>query len=117
MATWDEEELATQVLKELGVVGSGQTASAEDTARVTAVYPSIYEALANRGLASWESDEIEEEAQLPLAKYVAGKVASSFGFTGQRLAELRGEGQQGWLELQEAAAADRQLIPPKFKDY
>lgn len=117
MTTWTATELATQVLKDLGVTGVGQSASPEDTQKITKVYPSIYAQLRRLRLAPWPSGEIEEMAQLPLSKYLVGQLASSFGFSGQRLQEHLLTGQQGWIELQECAAGDQHPAPPKFKDY
>lgn len=117
MATWNSTELATQVLKELGVLGVGQTASAVDLKKVTDIYPSVYAQLRRMKVAPWTSSAIAEEAQLPLAKYLAGQVAAAFGFSGARLAEHKQTGMEGWIELQECAAAPKHAKPPKFLDY
>ena len=117
MATWTSAQLANQVLKELGIVGIGQTASAADTAKVTDVWGSIYARLRRQRLASWGSEAISEEAQLPVAKYVAGLVASSFNFRGNDLLAHQATGQEGLRELQEVEAGDKHPSPPKFYDY
>lgn len=117
MATWDATQLATQVLKELNIVATGQSASAEDVAKVTDVWPSIYQQLRRAGLAPWSSSAISEEFQLPVAKYVAGEVASQFGFSGARLGEHMLTGQQGWGQIQECAEVGMLRQRAKFKDY
>jgi len=117
MATWNATQLGTEVLKQLGILGSGQVASAEDLDRVSVAYASVYPQLRKLGFAPWSSAAIEEEAQLPLAKYLAGQCASSFGFSGQRLAEHKATAQEGWIELQECSAGERHLSRPRFLDY
>ena len=117
MATWDEAELANEVLRELGIVGRGQTAGAEDTEIVTTAFTSIYPQIRRQGLAPWPAAAISEGAQQPLAKYVAGQVASRFGFSGPSLAEKKLIGEEGRIELQEQAAGDKHTVTPKFKDY
>jgi hypothetical protein len=117
MATWTGTQLANQVLRELGVVGAGQDIPGDQVSKVTEVWPSIYRRLRNEGLAGWGSDAIEEEAQHPLAQYVAGEVAASFGFSGGRLNEHRTTGALGLRGLQQAAAGDKHVTRPKFKDY
>lgn len=117
MATWNATELATQVLKELGIVSVGQTASAEDIKKITDVWTSIYKQLRRAGLAPWTQTAIDEEFQLPVAKYVAGQVASAFGFSGRRLAEHHATGDRGWIEIQECADPGASRSKPKIKFY
>ncbi len=117
MATWDATELATQVLIELGILASGQSAAAEDVGKITRVYPSIYRRLRRAGVAGWSSTAIVDGAQFPLAQYIAGEVASSFGFSGNRLIEMERKGASGWIGLQEAASGTKQRASPKFLEY
>jgi hypothetical protein len=113
MATWTAAQLATAVCKRLGVVGLGQTAPAAYTSAVTDAYNSIYPQLRRHGLAPWASGAIEEEAQEPLSRYVAGEVASRFGLTGGTLAEYKADGIRGWQQLQEQASGDRTSLPSR----
>lgn len=111
MATWNATELATAVLKRLGVLAAGQTAEAEDAKIVTDAWNSVYPQLRHHGIAIWASGAIEEEFQEPLEKYMAAKVYSSFGFSGAREQTILREGLEGWRVLQEMAGADRTTLP------
>ncbi len=117
MATWSANQLATATLKQMGVVGVGQSAPPEHTARVTTAWDSVYPQLRRLGIAQWTAGAIAEEAQRPLAKYMAGQVAVELGFTGQRLQAIMMDADTGWRELNEQAAGDRHQASKQFKDY
>jgi hypothetical protein len=117
MATWDATQLATATLQVLGIVGVGQTASAEHTKRVTDAWNSVYPQLRREGVAQWTSAAISEEAQRPLAKYMAGQLAVELGFTGARLQAIMFDAQAGWQELNVQAAGDVHHARKTFKDY
>lgn len=116
MATWNATELAEGVLIQLGIVGAGQTPSAEDTKVVTDAWNSLYPQLQRFGLAQFASTAIDEEFQEPLVKWVAGQVYTKFGFTGAREASIVRDAVLGWTQIQEQAGADRTVVPvrPKF---
>ena len=116
MATWTSAQLATDVLKRLGVTGAGQSASAEDSAVVTDAWVSIHPQLRRLGLAPWGSGAIDEGAQQPLSKYVAGEVYGYWGFTGAREAQIVRDAATGFSQLTKQAAADRTALPvrPRF---
>lgn len=113
MANWTDDDVINGALEHLGLKPSGQGASAEDFALVESAYNSIYPQLRRLGLAPWAIDSVEEEAQQPLAKYVASQVAVKFGFTGERLMAIKFDGDLGFRELQEQAAGDRANVPLK----
>lgn len=104
MAVWDEDQLAEDVLKVLGILGRGQTASNEDLAVVKTSYDSKYWRLRRLGLAPFPIDQIDTRFQKPLSEYMAGEVASEFGFTGNRLMEHKRTGRDGWVALKSAAS-------------
>lgn len=107
MATWSASQLGTAVLERLTILAAGQTAAAEDLKIITDAWASIYPQLRRSGIALWPSTAIAEEFQEPLAKYVAGKVYSHWGFTGPREQTILREASIGWNELQEQAGTDR----------
>lgn len=113
MATWTASELANAVLKRLGIVGAGQTASAEDAAVVTDAWTSLHPYLRRHGLAAFTSGAISEDAQVPLEKWVADQVADVFGFTGERRERIKQAGNEGWRQLQEVHSADRTFLPSR----
>lgn len=74
------EELVNRALKELGVVGSGQTASAEDYATIDEAVEPVMSDLATRDVWVWgDPDEYDEDAFEHLAVLLANAKARSFG--------------------------------------
>lgn len=75
-----QTDLTTAVLEELGAVGSGQTASAEDTAAVVAkIDPALANLAARNSIYIPDSDDIPDEAFTPLVAYLAEICAPKFG--------------------------------------
>lgn len=79
MATRTLAEQATETLKSLGVVGQGQTPSAEDQEKAEDALTSAYRQLRRRGLAPYASSTIPEEMWEPLERYVAASLGRHFG--------------------------------------
>ncbi len=77
-----ETELATAVLKHLGVLGNGQGVEAEDAQDVIAAYRSKYDEIAAPGMdyGYWLAEEIPDALFLTLRDLVALEVQASFGF-------------------------------------
>lgn len=88
--TKTRDQLVARSLEKLRVVGSGQTASAEDTALVDAVVDPVMSSLATRQVFSWgDPDELPDEAFEHLADCVAHAAAPDFGkMHGDRAARL-----------------------------
>ena len=114
MATWTAAQLATAVLRRLGVTGAGQTASAEDSAVVTDAWTSLHPYLRRHSLAQFGAGAIEEACQEPLAKWVAGQVYQHWGFT-ETEAQILRAADEGWRQLREAQSADRTPLPGRAK--
>lgn len=98
------------MLRRLGITGSGQSAAAEDADIVTDAWASIYPQLRRFGIAPWDDEAIEEEAQEPLSKYVAGQIAMQFGFSSGRLAEIKAESIEGFRQLREQSSSDKHPV-------
>lgn len=111
MANWTDDDVVNGALEHLGIKPSNQSADAESFLTGTNCYASVYPQLRKMGLAPWASDSVEEEAQQPLAKYLAAQLAVKFGFTGERLMAIKFDGDLGLRELTEQAAGDRQVVP------
>ncbi len=112
MATWTGAELRNATLRYLGILGSGQQPAAEDADLVDKAWTSLYKQLRRKGLAPWpSSDEIPEEAQQPLKKYLGSEVAPEFGIEGKEMA-----GMGGYKELEQQAAGSRSPVSlrPKY---
>lgn len=74
------EELVNRALEELGVVGAGQTASAEDYAVIDAAVEPVMSDLATRDIWVWgDPDEYDEDAFEHLAVLLANAKARPFG--------------------------------------
>jgi hypothetical protein len=78
--TKTREELIARALRKLGVVGAGQTPSAEDSAAVDEEIEPVMADLAVRGVYAWgDPDEIDDEAFVHLATILGNSVANDFG--------------------------------------
>lgn len=75
-----KEQLVLRALRELGVVGAGQSASAEDKQAVSDEIPAVMDDLAFRGVWVWgDPDQIEDRAAVHLAVILANSIAPQFG--------------------------------------
>jgi len=75
-------ELVARALSELGVVGSGQTASAEDTQTVDNEVEPMFDNLAQRNVFQWgDPDQIDDNAFVFLARWLANSIGRPFGVT------------------------------------
>lgn len=79
MATLTKAELRNRILEHIGVVGAGQSASAEDAALVDEAIDAAHDRLNKFGLVPFATSAIPTWAQIPLRDYVAGDVGRSFG--------------------------------------
>jgi hypothetical protein len=77
----NETELATQVLKDLGVIGAGQSPEAADVADVVSAYRIKYAELGGSGLeyTFWSMEAIPETIFFILRDLVTLEVRGSFG--------------------------------------
>jgi len=76
------EQLVLGALHELGVVASGQSAEAEDAQTVDALVEPMFANLATREVWQWgDPDQIDDDAFIYLAKWLANSVARPFGAT------------------------------------
>jgi hypothetical protein len=104
-------ELATAVLKRLTVIGSGETADADDQALVEEAIDSIYPQLSKLGLAPFSVDSIDDWAERPMIQIVAAAVGPEFGYRDQ--AYNANEDRAGRNELKRQTAAHSRNIPTK----
>jgi hypothetical protein len=83
MTTYDEDQFATRILKDLGLIGAEETPSAADMewAKETAMAEIMM--LSAIGLPIWNGSElsIPQEYLTPLSRRVCLAVAPSFGLT------------------------------------
>jgi hypothetical protein len=74
------EDLIARALRKLGVVGAGQSPSAEDSQAVDDEIEPVMADLAARGIYAWGNpDEIDDEAFVHLAAILGNSVANDFG--------------------------------------
>lgn len=74
------QELVLRALQELGVVGAGRSASAEDAKLVDNEVDPMFDNLALREVWQWgDPDQIDDSAFTNLAKWLANSVARPFG--------------------------------------
>lgn len=74
------QALVLRALQELGVVGAGHAASAEDAKLADNEVEPMFSNLAHREIWQWgDPDQIEDNAFLHLAKWLANSVARPFG--------------------------------------
>lgn len=67
---------------------------------MTSIYTSVHAGLRIRGLADFAISSVPDEYQEPLVKFLAGKAAGEFHFSGQRLQDKKLEAMEGLRELQ-----------------
>lgn len=91
--SYTREALILLALKELGVPGAGQTASAEDKQTVDDKLNSVMDDLALRHVYTWgDPDSIEDAAVLHLAVILANASAREFGQPQDEMRRLMSEG-------------------------
>lgn len=89
---YSREALVLLALEEMGIPGSGQTASAEDRKTVDDKLNSVMDDLALRGIWTWGApDQIEDAAAIHLAVIMANASARSFGQTQDEVRRLMAE--------------------------
>jgi len=85
--------LIKEILKILGVLGSGQQVSAEDSENIAIIIRGTAAMLEARGIISLVGelacDEIPDELLLPLARIVAYQAAAGYGVPLQELTALK----------------------------
>lgn len=73
------EDLSNRVLQKLGVLGVGETASAEDRAKALEGLRSAHQTVRNRRLARWTENDIPAAAEEPYVLLAATLIAPEFG--------------------------------------
>jgi len=90
---YTKQQIAAQALRVLGVLGSGQTISAEDMETMTPIIDGTAAICESEGVCylvpDLEADDVPAEAFLPFATVVAKWAASSYGVGGQDLAGIQ----------------------------
>lgn len=92
------EDFYRRCLQRLGVLASGETASAEDRALVVETYESVYEEIQARigTRAYWTaSGDVPDELALPLATIVAYQLTDEFEVPMEKLMKLRSDAEDG----------------------
>jgi hypothetical protein len=81
MATYTRSELATRVLRDLGLLGADETASAADLDWAEETITSTFAALAGKGIRIWDSSEdaVSETYFVLISHRVGADVAPAFG--------------------------------------
>ena len=105
MAAITKAELRTRILESLGVLAAGETATAEDAARVDASIDAFFGDLSAYGTPSFATSSIPEFAQDAMRDCVAFRVAATFGIPSQRLSDLATLFAAGWGLLTRQSAA------------
>lgn len=77
---YTQEQLVTLALKQMGVIGAGQSASAEDGADIKSYIPTVMSDLATRNIWAWgDPDTTPDEAALHIADLLGYAAAPAFG--------------------------------------
>lgn len=99
-------DLRNDVLQEMGVLGIGETASAEDAVLVDEILSRVHEWLVVKDLAYWGDGVtlMPEEAQEPFISLVADRSAGRFDLDRLKVQELSVRASQGLSELRQLAA-------------
>jgi len=65
-------DIRNLILKNMGVIAAGETASYEDAADVEEMLDLVHASLRERNIALWDLSAVPDEVALPLAQYVGG---------------------------------------------
>ena len=116
------ENFYRRVLQRIGVLASGETASAEDRALVLETYASVYEEILARigNRAYWSvSGDVPDELALPLASIVGYQLADEFELPMEKVMKLRADAEDGpdagWAKVLTLTARYQPTI--KLEDY
>lgn len=94
------QQLISRALEELGVVGAGQTASAEDTATIDEAIEPVMSDLATRNIYAWgDPDEYDEDAFEHLAVLLANAKSRPYGLVPSEETRLLAERRLRQLNL------------------
>lgn len=108
-------QLIRRTLEILGVVGTGQSVSAEDHQCVKETLEAVIASLDRRHIVSLVShmaaDEFPDEIILPLSAIIARHAAPSFGFGGQELGALKMLADDAEQEILSLAVTERGTEP------
>lgn len=115
MADKTRAQMIDHVLKRLGVIGAGQSASAEDTDLVGSVLDTVHSQYRKRGLANFAISAFPDWAQEPFAKLVAAEAAPHFGLRGD--VSIIGDGREGERQLAEQMQGRRHPIRVRTRYY
>jgi hypothetical protein len=92
------EDFYRRALQRLGILASGETASAEDRALVVETYESVYEEINARvgTRAYWSvGGDVPDELALPLATIVAYQLTDEFEVPAEKAMKLRMDSEDG----------------------
>ena len=104
--------LRNNVLEHLGVLASGETANAADSATVEAMIDGVHAEMVTQEVAFWETSAIPDEVKLPLRDIVAKRAAKTFGATPNEAEEI-----MGWRSIRALTALKAGSEPVKATYY
>ena len=100
-------ELATRVLKRLGVLDPSENQTAQESADVVAVMNSVYDSMKERGHINWTLTEIPTRYQDAFINVVAARCANDFGVMDDRILLLAQAGEKEIYALNERRIDNR----------
>ena len=107
-------DLVLEALENLGGVGVGQTAGAEELGRIDEKIPSIVSTLAGtRVFYLADLDNIPDAAFAPLAMVVAYECRGKFGVTGDELAALQADNERSIATLRQIRTQSPSYLPAR----
>ena len=117
MTTYSQTDLATRVLKDLGLVGAGETPSSDDLADVIEIVGSEVAMLASIGLPIWNGSDLSVplEYLAPLSRRIGLAIAPAFGLTDPASAQLAMREAERYLTIM-AAPRGASPLPMRTND-
>lgn len=105
MTTYTQPELATRVLKDIGLIGSDETPSAEDLAWAEETVSSEVQMLASIGIPIWNGSDVSipVEYLTILSRRIGLAIAPSFGLMGINDAQLAMREAEKYLTIMASA--------------
>lgn len=111
-------QIRDKVLKRLGVLAVGQSATAEQAADIDAAYLELYGRLSIKNLVEWWSaDDVPAQFVGPVVAMVARERAVEYGLSTERYARIQAEAIEAERELRRVLTAPYVSDDTEFVDY
>ncbi len=110
-------QVRNDVLEELGVLGAGETASAEDATAVERRIDQVHAELDNLGLVAWPISAVPDNIVMGYVNIVAERSKNTFGVSPEKKNELVGAADRGIRHIRKQVSAGWSGGPTTFEEF